>query len=50
MKMALEDSKIGILVNNERLNSIKYADDHIADSLEGLQTLVHSRMQQAIWL
>lgn len=29
MKMALEDRKIGILVNNERLNSIKYADDTI---------------------
>lgn len=42
MKRALENSEIGILVNGERLNTIRYAVDTIifAGSLEGLQTLI----------
>jgi len=41
MKKSLKDSEIEILVNGDRLNNIRYADDTIifADSLEGLQTL-----------
>lgn len=41
-KQALEEYDEGILINGERLNNIRYADDAVvfADSMEGLQTLM----------
>lgn len=41
-KQALDEYDEGILINGERINNIRYADDAIifADSLEGLQTLM----------
>lgn len=42
MNLSLDDVDEGILINGERLNNIRYADDTIvfADSLEGLQSLI----------
>ena len=36
---ALEECDVGISLNSERINNIRYADDTVifADSLEGLQ-------------
>lgn len=41
--MTLENTDAGVLVNRNRLNSIRYAEDTImfAKSLEGLQELIN---------
>lgn len=49
MNLSLTNIDEGLLINSERLNNIKHADNnvHFTDSLEGLQLLISRIVEES---